>query len=48
MSSAQKPGLTGTAGARQVKGARRALAMGFGMINFDRGLGSGAVVLEAA
>lgn len=40
--------LTGAAGARQVPGARRALAMGFGMINFDRGLGSGAVVLEAA
>lgn len=40
--------LTGTAEARQVAGARRALVSGFGMINFDRGLGSGAVVLEAA
>jgi len=40
--------LTGTAGERQVAGARRALVSGFGMINFDRGLGSGAVVLEAA
>lgn len=40
--------LTGAAGARQVAGARRAVVTGFGMINFDRGLGSGAVVLEAA
>ncbi|MCC5970281.1 MAG: thiolase family protein [Pararhodobacter sp.] len=40
--------LTGAAGERQVEGARRALVSGFGMINFDRGLGSGAVVLEAA
>lgn len=40
--------LTGGAGARQVAGARRALVSGFGMIAFDRGLGSGAVVLEAA
>lgn len=40
--------LTGAAGGRQVAGARRALVSGFGMINFDRGLGSGAVVLEAA
>lgn len=40
--------LTATAGARQVKGARRALVSGFGMITYDRGLGSGAVVLEAA
>ncbi|KRW95225.1 thiolase family protein [Paracoccus sp. MKU1] len=39
--------LTGTAGPRQVPRARRALVSGFGMINFDRGLGSGAVVLEA-
>ncbi|KPQ05591.1 MAG: Acetyl-CoA acetyltransferase [Rhodobacteraceae bacterium HLUCCA12] len=40
--------LTGAAGPRQVAGARRALVSGFGMINFDRGLGSGAMVLEAA
>ncbi|MFN4100030.1 MAG: thiolase family protein [Pararhodobacter sp.] len=40
--------LTGAAGARQVAQARRALVSGFGMINFDRGLGSGAAVLEAA
>lgn len=40
--------LTGTAGGTQVPGARHALVSGFGMINFDRGLGSGAVVLEAA
>lgn len=40
--------LTGTAGARQVRGARRALVSGFGMIVFDRGLGSAATVLEAA
>lgn len=39
--------LTGEAGDRQVKTARRALVSGFGMINFDRGLGSGAVILEA-
>lgn len=39
--------LLGTAGDRQVAGARRALVSGFGMINFDRGLGSGAAVLEA-
>lgn len=40
--------LTGRAGARQVRQARRALVSGFGMINFDRGLGSGAAILEAA
>jgi acetyl-CoA acetyltransferase len=40
--------LTRAAGARQVARARRALVSGFGMINFDRGLGSGAAVLEAA
>jgi hypothetical protein len=28
--------------------AGRALVFGFGMINVDRGLGSGAAVLEAA
>lgn len=40
--------LTGTADGRQVPDARKALVSGFGMINFDRGLGSGAAVLEAA
>jgi acyl-CoA synthetase (AMP-forming)/AMP-acid ligase II/acetyl-CoA acetyltransferase len=38
--------LTGQAGARQVKDAKLGLVSGFGMINFDRGLGSGAVVLS--
>lgn len=40
--------LTNLAGARQVTLARRALVSGFGMIVFDRGLGSGAAILEAA
>ena len=40
--------LTRAAGPRQVAKAGRALVSGFGMINFDRGLGSGAAVLEAA
>lgn len=40
--------LTGQAGARQVAQAKRALVSGFGMIVFDRGLGSGAAILEAA
>lgn len=40
--------LTGAGGPRQVTGARRALVSGFGMIVFDRGLGSAAAVLEAA
>ncbi|MAC79154.1 MAG: acetyl-CoA acetyltransferase [Rhodobacteraceae bacterium] len=40
--------LTGAADGRQVSCARKALVSGFGMINFDRGLGSGAAVLEAA
>ena len=35
-------------GARQVAEAKRALVSGFGMIVFDRGLSSAAVVLEAA
>jgi acetyl-CoA acetyltransferase len=38
--------LTGQAGARQVKDAKLGLVSGFGMINFDRGLGSGAAVLS--
>ncbi|HLB16525.1 MAG TPA: thiolase family protein [Burkholderiales bacterium] len=39
--------LTGEAGGRQVAGANVGLASGFGMINFDRGLGSGAAILAA-
>jgi acetyl-CoA acetyltransferase len=39
--------LTGAAGGRQVAGAKVGLASGFGMINFDRGLGSGAAILAA-
>ncbi|HZE59071.1 MAG TPA: thiolase family protein [Burkholderiales bacterium] len=38
--------LTGVAGARQVKDAKLGLVSGFGMINFDRGLGSGAAILS--
>ena len=38
--------LTGEADARQVKGAKVGLVSGFGMINFDRGLGSGAAILS--
>jgi acetyl-CoA acetyltransferase len=37
--------LTGAAKGRQIEGARLGLVSGFGMINFDRGLGSGAAVL---
>ncbi len=37
--------LSGEAGARAVKGARLGLVSGFGMINYDRGLGSGAAIL---
>jgi acetyl-CoA acetyltransferase len=40
--------LTGEAGARQVKDAKRGLVSGFGMINYDRGLGSGAAILAAS
>jgi len=40
--------LTGEAGERTVKGARMGLVSGFGMINYDRGLGSGAAILAAA
>jgi acetyl-CoA acetyltransferase len=40
--------LTGAADGRQVKDAKLGLVSGFGMINFDRGLGSGAVVLGKA
>ena len=38
--------LTGEAGARAVKDAKLGLVSGFGMINYDRGLGSGAAVLQ--
>ena len=38
--------LTGQASARQVKDVKIGLVSGFGMINFDRGLGSGAAVLS--
>src|SRR5712664_179562 len=37
--------LTRQAQARQVKDAKLGLVSGFGMINFDRGLGSGAAIL---
>jgi hypothetical protein len=43
--------LTGQAQARQVRGkkskenAKLGLVSGFGMINYDRGLGSGAAIL---
>ncbi|MGQ0655081.1 MAG: thiolase family protein [Betaproteobacteria bacterium] len=37
--------LTGAAGERQVKDAKVGLASGFGMINFDRGIASGAAIL---
>jgi acetyl-CoA acetyltransferase len=40
--------LTRDAGARQVKDAKRGLVSGFGMINYDRGLGSGAAILAAS
>lgn len=39
--------LTGQAGGRQVRKAKRGLVSGFGMINYDRGLGSGAAILAA-
>jgi acetyl-CoA acetyltransferase len=37
--------LTGVAAGRQVTGARLGLVSGFGMINYDRGLSSGAAIL---
>ncbi len=40
--------VTDTAEGTQVAGARRALFSGFGMINYDRGLCTGAVILEGA
>ena len=39
--------LTGQARERQVKDAKLGMVSGFGMINYDRGLGSGAAVLAA-
>lgn len=38
--------VTQAAGPTQVKDARRALVSGFGMINYDRGVCSGAAILE--
>lgn len=40
--------VTGQAGPTQVAGARRAIVSGFGMINYDRGVCSGAALLEGA
>jgi acetyl-CoA acetyltransferase len=40
--------LTGQAAERQVKNAKRGLVSGFGMINYDRGLGSGAAILASS
>ena len=40
--------LTGEAPGRQVADAKLGLVSGFGMINFDRGLGSGAAILATA
>jgi len=40
--------LTGEAAGRQVADAKLGLVSGFGMINFDRGLGSGAAILARA
>jgi len=40
--------LTGAADRRQVEDAKLGLVSGFGMINFDRGLGSGAAILARA
>jgi acetyl-CoA acetyltransferase len=40
--------VTGRAGPTQVTGARHALVSGFGMINYDRGLCTGAAILTGA
>lgn len=40
--------VTGQAGPTQVRGAKRALVSGFGMINYDRGVCSSAAILEGA
>jgi hypothetical protein len=37
--------LSAQADERQVKNAKLGLVSGFGMINYDRGLGSGAAIL---
>jgi acetyl-CoA acetyltransferase len=39
--------VTGSAGERQVRGARYAVVSGFGMVVYDRGLASAAVLLES-
>lgn len=39
--------VTGTAGATQVKEAKRALVSGFGMVNYDRGVCSSATIISA-
>jgi acetyl-CoA acetyltransferase len=39
--------LTGQAAGRQLRDARLGLVSGFGMINYDRGLGSGAAILAS-
>ncbi len=38
--------VTQTAGPTQVRGARRAMVSGFGMINYDRGICTGAAILS--
>jgi hypothetical protein len=38
----------GQAGPTQVRDARIGLASGFGMINYDRGLASGAAILAGS
>lgn len=40
--------VTGQAGGTQVSDAKTAMALGFGMINYERGLASAAVILEAS
>ncbi len=40
--------VTGMRRATQVPGAQTALVSGFGMINYDRGLCSGAAILAAS
>jgi acetyl-CoA acetyltransferase len=40
--------VTQTAGPTQVEGAKRAVVSGFGVINYDRGLCSGAAIIEGA
>lgn len=40
--------VTGQAGDAQVPGARRAAVSGFGMVNYDRGVCTGAAIIEGA